>query len=103
MTAAALESGADVPLLPEQPKIYSWLLETYQAFWRLSKQRGEGFSGPLKIGASDIMLYQAEFEPYEDALEFYDMITAMDATYIERALKALEEKRKLAEQQAGRR
>lgn len=97
LEAAAAEEGLEPPSLPDQPVLFGWLAETYKAFWRLSRQRPTGFAGPEKIPASDILAFYAAFEPFEDRMEFYDMITAMDAVFIERASAAAEERRKQAE------
>lgn len=70
------------PELPEAPVLYSWLTGVYQAFWRLSKQRTIGMSGPDKIKASDIFYYFRELMPCDDSEQFYDLITAMDAEFI---------------------
>lgn len=101
LEAAAEEEGVPPPKLPDQPTLFSWLTETYQAFWRLSRQRPSGFGGPEKIPASDILNFYAMFEPFSDGLEFYDMITAMDALFIEKARAVTEKKRKAGEGGSG--
>lgn len=80
--------------MPEPPKLFHWLETTYEAFWRLSRQRRQGFSGPDKLSVGDILDFFAVFDPLEDVESFYDLITAMDDLFIAETYKVIEQKRK---------
>lgn len=61
--------------------MFSWLEQTYAAFWSLSRQRSSGFSGPEKLRTGDILQFFDAFEPHESKEEFYGLIAAMDECY----------------------
>ena len=70
------------PKIEEAPAVYSWLEPIYNSFWRLHRQRRQGFSGMEKLTTSDILIFFETLLPYNNADEFYDYITAMDDTFI---------------------
>ncbi len=94
MFDAAEEEGTPPPEIKEGPPLFTWLAETYSSFWRLSRQRSMGFTGPNKLLASDILGFYDAFGPHESKEEFYELITALDDVFITHAYKAIEEKKK---------
>lgn len=79
--------GKPTPFWDTRPILKPWLAQYYEAFWMLSKGRGQSANGtvaPLKISEMQAFL---SLQPYFEPGRFIRCMQAMDVAFIEHLMK----------------
>lgn len=96
---AKAEEGVAAPsAIPERPFLHEHLAPVWLAFQRLNAQRRSGFSGPERIGISEIIAYHEAFTPFFDIDDFTDFLIALDSVFLTYAANKIERDRKQQEE-----
>lgn len=75
--------GLEPKSLASRPEVPSFLVEYFEAFWRLSSRRSVGFASENPISTQDILAY-IQLYPTDDVDLFMHLIGEMDAEYLTR-------------------
>jgi len=80
-------TGVTPQSLRSRPEMLTGSGRYLEAFWTLSRGRGQGLSGPLPIAVSEVLAYLTMIEEYSvsERLRILRLIQSLDGAYLDYA------------------